>query len=77
VYKYADGNIFVGGWKDNQIDGKGMMTYGSDGKTDTGLWRLGVKDGVHVVHTKAGEKLKFIWNNGEITKKICVMKRNT
>lgn len=42
--KYANGDVYVGSWKNGERDGQGTMTYAS-GSTYTGSWRFGLYHG--------------------------------
>ena len=47
VYNYANGDIFVGEWLNNQMHGKGKYTWALDGRTTEGKWQFGKKHGEH------------------------------
>ena len=38
VYKYGNGDLFVGEWLNNQMHGKGKYTWAADGRTTEGKW---------------------------------------
>ena len=37
-YRWKDGTVYIGQWKDDKINGQGTLTY-PDGKKETGLWK--------------------------------------
>lgn len=43
TYDWSNGDRYVGDWKENLMNGKGVKTYGSNGSTFDGTWINGYK----------------------------------
>ena len=44
VYKYANGSVYDGNWKDNKFNGRGKLTHPS-GKQYDGYFKDGLPEG--------------------------------
>ncbi|KAJ3191063.1 hypothetical protein HK101_008111 [Irineochytrium annulatum] len=66
IYSYANGDIYVGGWKNDLKDGKGVYIYKS-GSKKTGVWVDGVLNGqgeiIHADHKISGHWTGTILSN--------------
>lgn len=45
VYKWRNGNVYDGYWKQNKKDGQGKMTFLEEEKVYEGQWKEGYKHG--------------------------------
>ena len=65
TYTWADGQKYVGEWKDRKQHGQGTDTY-SDGSKYVGEYKDGKKYGQGTYTFADGTVEKGIWENGEL-----------
>lgn len=56
VYSFADGQVYIGEWKNDKYHGIGTLTY-PDGKEYSGEWKNGLMDGKGTLITSNGSKV--------------------
>lgn len=71
--KYADGNVYEGGWKDGKFYGTGKFFYkaasGSDLKVYEGGWKEHLKHGSGKAILANGEAIEGEWRDGKLIQK--------
>ena len=56
IYTFAEGQVYVGEWKNDKYHGKGTLTY-PDGKEYSGEWKNGFMDGKGTLVTSNNSKI--------------------
>ena len=70
THTLADGNQYVGEWKDDKYHGQGTFTYASGNKY-VGEFKDGKKHGQGTYTYADGEKYSGYWMNGKFVPDIC------
>jgi len=60
----ADGNKYVGEWRDSNLNGQGTLTW-SSGKKYVGEWRDGKPNGQGTATSADGRVQEGVWENGK------------
>ena len=66
---WADGDKYVGGWKDGKQHGQGTYTWASGNKY-VGEYKDGKKHGQGTITLPDGRKVSGVWNKGEFVEQI-------
>ncbi|HJP38647.1 MAG TPA: hypothetical protein QF499_05880 [Gammaproteobacteria bacterium] len=64
TYTYANGDKYVGEWRDNLPNGQGTLTY-ADGSKYVGEWKGSKANGQGTMTYADGRKMAGIWENDE------------
>ena len=65
VFYYSDGRKYVGEWKNDHRNGRGIFTW-ADGSTYVGEWKDGNITGQGSFNDRNGKCTSGLWENGKL-----------